>query len=366
MRRMTSRRGLILALALALAAISPAATADPTREDRAAATALFDEGRRLAADRKYAEACPKFEAAMRLDPGMGTLFNLSDCYERIGRSASAWSGFRDVASQAKAANQPDREKAARERAAALEPKLARVRLVVPADLAGVALTITRDGSPLPAALAGTPIPLDPGTHTLRVEAEGRASWETKVTLGPNGGTTDVNVPSLAPKAPGSASSSAAPALSSAPPETSAPSASASAPPPSTASAAASSSAPEGDSPRPWQKPLGITATVAGVAALGAGIAMGFVAKSAFDESNKTNCDAKTNFCDAEGDKMRLAAVEQGNIGTVLGIAGGVIGAAGIIVWLTAPSAKPASAKGGELPRVQVGAGPGSLVIRGQF
>ena len=34
---------------------------------------------------------------------MGTLYNLSDCYEQIGRTASAWSGFRDVAAQAKAA-----------------------------------------------------------------------------------------------------------------------------------------------------------------------------------------------------------------------------------------------------------------------
>jgi hypothetical protein len=359
MSHMTSRRGLILALALALAAVAPRATADPTREDRAAATALFDEGRKLAADKKYAEACPKFEAAMRLDPGMGTLFNLSDCYEHIGRTASAWSGFRDVASQAKAANQPDREKAARDRAAALEPKLARVRLVVPADLAGTTLTITRDGSPLPSALAGTPIPFDPGTHTLRVEAEGRSAWETKVTLSPNGGTIDVNVPSLAPAPAGST----APPARSAPTGTTAPPDTASAPPPTTAGP---SGAQETASPRPWQKPLGITAAVAGVAALGAGIAVGFVAKGTFDESNKTHCDAKTNGCDAEGNKMRLAAVEQGNIGTVLGIAGGVVAAAGVVLWLTAPSAKQAPAKGAALPSVQVGAGAGSLVIRGRF
>lgn len=362
MAPMSPRRGLFLALALSAATIAPAAAADPTREDRAAATALFDEGRKLAADKKYADACPKFEAAMRLDPGMGTLFNLSDCYEHIGRSASAWSGYREVAAQAKAAGQPDREKAARDRAAALEPKLAKVRLVLPAELASAQLTILRDGSPVPAALAGTAIPLDPGPHTLRVEAEGKTAWETNVTLSAGGGTIDVPVPVLAPKAE-------APAVTSGPAATSAPNSSAPASAASSAPASAASSASEkasSGSPRPWQKPLGIGAAIAGVAALGGGIALGFVAKGTFDDSNKGHCDAKSNVCDGEGSKMRLAAVDQGNIGTALGIAGAVVGAAGIVLWIAAPSGPAPAAKAARLSGVKVGVGAGSVEIRGRF
>ena len=39
----------------------------------------------IAAAKKFADACPKFEAAMRLDPGMGIQFNLSDCYEQFDK-----------------------------------------------------------------------------------------------------------------------------------------------------------------------------------------------------------------------------------------------------------------------------------------
>lgn len=400
------RIAVLVALALAPAVLPLRAAAEPTREDRAAATALFDEGRKLAAAKKYAEACPKFEAAMRLDPGMGTLFNLSDCYEQTGRTASAWSGFRDVAAQAKAANLPEREQAARERAAALEPKLAKLRILVSPELSAAALTITRDGSQVPSALVGSAIPLDPGTHTLRVAAEGKEPFETQVTLSAKGGTVDVQVPVLAKAADGVGAGAA----TTAPTATGAPTATA-----ATAPTAISTGAPPDASPRPWQKPLGITATALGVAGAGAGVALGFVAKGMFDDSNKANCDAATDVCNAEGRQQRADAVNLGNVATGVLVAGAVVGAAGIVLWITAPSAPAAaaaprsgaaslnaggaggaggarraegagragsaggaghasghgrtggaSAGGGGLSDVQVGATPGGLVVRGRF
>src|SRR5215212_4797523 len=98
----------------------------------AAARALFGEGRKLAAQGKYREACPKFEESLRLDPGMGTQFNLADCLEHTGRTATAWAQFLDVAAAARAAAQSERERVARERAAALEPKLSRLTIEVKA------------------------------------------------------------------------------------------------------------------------------------------------------------------------------------------------------------------------------------------
>src|SRR6185312_13224264 len=105
-------------------------------EDEAAARALFFEARRLVAAGNYAAACPKFEDSYRLDPGIGTSFNLADCYEHSGRTASAWARFLDVAAATKAAGQLDRERVARARAAALEPKLARMTLKVEAKVPG--------------------------------------------------------------------------------------------------------------------------------------------------------------------------------------------------------------------------------------
>ena len=78
--------------------------------DSAAARALFDEGRRLASQGKYDAACPKFEESQKLDPGMGTLFNLADCVEHLGRTATAWVWFREVGDAANRAGQADREK----------------------------------------------------------------------------------------------------------------------------------------------------------------------------------------------------------------------------------------------------------------
>lgn len=116
---------------IAPAIASAPAHADPTREDRAAATALFDEARKLADAKKYTEACPKFEWRCGSIPAW-TLFNLSDCFEQIGVHGERVVGVRDVAFMAKAENRPDCEKVARDRAAALEPKLSKVRIAVPA------------------------------------------------------------------------------------------------------------------------------------------------------------------------------------------------------------------------------------------
>src|ERR1041384_3277172 len=97
---------------------APARAADT---DEASARVLFVEARRLAAAGDYAGACPKFEDSFRLNPGIGTNFNLADCLDHAGRIASAWARSLDVAAATKLAGQPEREQVARQRAAALEP-----------------------------------------------------------------------------------------------------------------------------------------------------------------------------------------------------------------------------------------------------
>ena len=77
-----------LVCAAAIVARAPAARAQA--EDQAAARALFAEGRALMKASKYAEACPKLEAARKLFTSAGILLNLADCHEKIGRAASAW------------------------------------------------------------------------------------------------------------------------------------------------------------------------------------------------------------------------------------------------------------------------------------
>src|SRR3954471_21920113 len=164
------------------AALCVAAWAAPSRAagDEAGARVLFTEGRRLVAAGDYAQACPKFEDSFRLDPGIGTNFNLADCLEHIGRPASAWSRFLDVVAATKAAGQVERERVARARAAALEPRLA--RLVVEGSAPVPGLVVERDGVPVGMASIGIPVPVDPGDHLIEATAPGKKAWSTTATV----------------------------------------------------------------------------------------------------------------------------------------------------------------------------------------
>lgn len=183
---------------VAVAATSAQAWADTNAADKAAAETLFDEAKRLVKERKYAEACPKFAESLRLDSGIGTMLYLADCFEKNGQSASAWAEFREAAAAANAVGQFDREKKARARAAAIEPKLSRLSIGVAAQAAEIAgLEVKRDGVLLSRPLWGSAVPVDPGEHVIEASAPGRKKWSTKVTLVANAAATSaVEVPAL--------------------------------------------------------------------------------------------------------------------------------------------------------------------------
>jgi hypothetical protein len=162
--------------------------------DSAAARALFSEGRDLMEKERFDEACPKLEESLRLDEGMGTQFNLAHCWEKVGRTASAWALFLDVAAAARASNQPQRETAARERAKALEPKLTRMRIEV-AD-AAPDMKVERDDKEVGRAAWGMAMPIDPGDHVIRVTAPGKRPWLHEVKVPAASRTFSVNVPAL--------------------------------------------------------------------------------------------------------------------------------------------------------------------------
>jgi serine/threonine-protein kinase len=129
-----------LLLVTGICAGARTATADGAA-DVVVARTLFADARTLADAGHYEEACPKFEESRRLLAGVGTIYNLADCYEHVGRTASAWATFLDAAAAAASAGEGEREKVARTRAAALEPRLTRLRIRTnPADSALPGLT----------------------------------------------------------------------------------------------------------------------------------------------------------------------------------------------------------------------------------
>ncbi|MEA2752435.1 MAG: hypothetical protein QOI41_6578 [Myxococcales bacterium] len=181
---------------LAALAASGSASAQSGDTDRQIAQQLFDDGRVLLEARRYAEACPKFAESQRLDPGGGTLVNLAFCHELEGKTATAWSEFRDALGQAVKDDRKDREDLARTHIADLAPKLMRVVVLVPERLAARDPEINLDKSKLPTAAWGTPIPVDPGEHRVSVSIAGARPWSVGVSVSEPGETYTVRLASL--------------------------------------------------------------------------------------------------------------------------------------------------------------------------
>src|SRR5262249_37173175 len=129
--------------------------------DRAAAADLFRRGLALMKQGKYPDASPKFEASHRPDPSCAALINLGDCYQKVGRTASAWGAYREASDLARKYTDENRIKLAESRASPLESQLPRLEIVVVADRDVRAYEIRRDrkdGEPGPPV---TPAPLRP-------------------------------------------------------------------------------------------------------------------------------------------------------------------------------------------------------------
>jgi hypothetical protein len=161
--------------------------------DAEKARVLFKDARGLVAEGKYAEACPKFQQSLKLDNGIGTKFNLADCYEHVGKTATAQTLFLEVAAVARQAGQADREHAAEARAKSLEPQLHTLTIDVKGKQSG--LTILRDGVEVAPSNWGAPQPVDPGTYEIGVTAEGKKPWSRKVEV-PRSGDAAIEIPEL--------------------------------------------------------------------------------------------------------------------------------------------------------------------------
>jgi hypothetical protein len=160
-RRIALRAGIAVALVFAL--VLPVSVAQAN--DPAAVDALFQAAKKLMGDKQYAEACPKFDASYKLDPTLGTLLNLADCYEKLGRIATAWSTWGEA--MEKALRDGDkRADFAKSRREALNKRLPKVVISVENEVEGV--DVFWDQVKLAPAVFGVELPADPAEHDLVV------------------------------------------------------------------------------------------------------------------------------------------------------------------------------------------------------
>lgn len=306
--------GLILTLA-------PPAFAQGKAPDAARAEALYDEALSLVEKGRHAEACPKLAESQRLDPALGTQFNLADCYEHIGKPATALAMFRDVERAARAAGKANLEASARQRAERVAPKTPKLRIVLESAPEGATLQV--DGAPadLAAAISGT-APVDPGAHALVVSAPRFVAWKGNITAG-NTGVVDAQVPPLV-----------------------------------------EDSGPEGPPPPPTfttTRKVAIGVAGAGVVAVAVGSVFGLMAVSKKNDAAASCNSNDPKMCQVGGDvSLWSDAKSLGNISTIAFIAGGALIAGGAAMWfLGAPSTSRPTVTGGIDPN-----GGGSLGLRG--
>jgi hypothetical protein len=335
------RRLLVGALLGICCAWSVPASAQSASE-RAAAQALFDEGRSLMGEGKLAEACPKLEESNRLDPSIGTQFNLAACYERAGKTASAWAMYLEVAAATRKQGEVEREKVARERAQALEPSLAKLSIVVPEPNRVEGMQIKRDNVEVGRALWGMAAPVDPGDIVVTASAPGKKPWTGQVSVAA-GGSAQIEVP----------------ALEDGPPEPVAGAPGAAAAPGSTAAGGPAAADTGAEGSRPIPTSVYITAGVTGALAIGAVVTgiMALSKRSDFDAINDAN------HSEAQKQEAHDDAVSMGVVNTVL--TGAALVGAGVtaVLFFTRPEQPPP-----ERARAWVGpwatASGGGLVVGG--
>ncbi|HEY5282839.1 MAG TPA: hypothetical protein VIM14_08625 [Polyangia bacterium] len=339
----TQRRtiGLVVGLLVVAGALPFAgakrAHAEPSADDKALATMLFQEGRTLMTAGRTAEACPKLEESQRLDPGGGTLLNLALCHEQEGRLARSWSEYKEAAIVARRDGRQDRESEAESHVNSLEPRLSRITIVVPAGTQVEGLVVERDGHEVGPGAWSTAIPVDGGTHVVRATALGRDPFTTTIVMGKEADKQTVEIPVLA-----------TPVVVVAPPRVSEPSIGVAPTTPTSTPARLR-----------W---LGIGSAGVGVVLLGTA---GYALTTALSAKNASNSNCFVDGCNKVGLQERSDAVSRGNLATLLGVSGAVlVGAGATLLYLAHRSRTPAAAQQREAQvptRFLLGAAPGALV-----
>lgn len=290
-RRGTARLGVLGAVLAAV--LTPGAAV--RAEDNAGAAALFAEAGRLINANQPSSACPRYEESLRLLDSINTRYFLADCYERIGRMASAWALFLEVAARGHASRDAAKEAKARERAAAVQPKLSHLTVVV-ADPPTPAIEVKRDGTPVGPGQWGVPMPVDPGVHLIQASAPGKRPWTARIEVAPKGPTATITVPALE-------------------------------------DGGGTSDEDEIDAGRP-RRTLALVVGGAGLVTAGVATALAIAARSKFDESSEL-CNG--DRCTQRGVDIRESAVARADVATVVFGVGLAAIAGGGALWLTAPS-----------------------------
>jgi hypothetical protein len=327
MKLPTSKRSVGAVAMLVLTALSRRSAAVDPEDVYRSAVADFKAG-------SYAAACPKFGEARRLRPDSSpALQGLAQCYEKLGKTASAWGKYRELVVDLKARGETERSEAAAQRADELAKILSTVT-IAPGSPDTPGLIIRLDGEDVPRVMFGNKMNADPGAHTLEATAPAHEVWRTTISIGDRNDARVVQVPALV----------AVPV-------------------------ARDVVAPSTPPPSGWgtRRIAGVSVGGVGVAGVIVGAVTGaLVGKKVAD--SKASCTADFSSCRQPGYDLQHQARTLANVSDATFAIGGAAVITGVVLVATAPRAASASAKAGAWVTVGsvAGAEMSGVLVRGGF
>ncbi len=152
------------------------------------ARSLFLRGQTAYSQGDYENAASLWERAYALDPRIGLQFNLSQCYERLGRLEDAVAALQRYVD----GTAPDDERLsdARARLLAIRERVGRTAVRLQGGPEGAVLLV--DGEDRGRLPRPDPLLVTPGSHDIRVRAAGYSDFAASVTV-PAGQSVDVGI-----------------------------------------------------------------------------------------------------------------------------------------------------------------------------
>ena len=250
----------------------------------------------------------------------GVRLNLAECYAKLDKTASAWSKADEALDLAERTGDAAAAGLARNQMAALKPKLSYLTIVVAKETAAKGLEVTLDGEKIPDAVWGTAFPVDPGEHGIAATAPQHKPWSTKVAVTGEGMRSSLSVPELGLL---EESTPAPPVLAPVPPGG------------TQAGQASDHGSPGAGRSGALFHTLALVSGGLGIVGLGVGTVFG-IRRQLQEVSIPAASGPRGLHRRGVRDDPAQDAVKTANASTVSFVVGGVLTAAGIVLWITAP------------------------------
>jgi hypothetical protein len=186
MRKSCRRAAIALSLSLSLLLPAGAAHAQASAEDKAAARALATQGADALKNNKFSEAVDLVTRAEAIVHAPTHLLMIARSYVGLGKLVAAQEAYlklirEDLADTAPAAFK-NAQQTGKEELAAIEPRIASLRITIEGPGMKKASTIKLDDQPVSAALVGVFRPVDPGKHDVTAYPTGGSPVKVQVEL----------------------------------------------------------------------------------------------------------------------------------------------------------------------------------------